>query len=761
MTETNAVRRFRSELYRTTVIASTVLVAACGGSGSGGPTALPAPPPVSVPLPTPLPVPTPTPTPAPTPAPAPVPPSPPVMTNEEKVSAAANGMNASAAYSQGITGKGVTIAIIDTGIDVDHPEFAGRILPDSKASTSTIARCATCPPETVTFGLDDIVGHGTSVAGIAAAARDGNGMHGVAYDASILALKISAPDLDNIPPSGQLQESSSADLANIAPAIVYALEKGASVISMSINGFSPGRFAADQRAAMDLVRTQNKLFVQSVSNDANVDSSVNSIARNLVGEEFENKDWFLFALRVDENLNPPSLNGSPGVLADRTLSVVARFVETTVIGGGYEKVTGNSFAAPAVAGAAALLKQYWPQLGGKEISRILLDTAKDLGEPGVDLVFGAGLLDIDNAMTAKGAVIGTSSVAATNILFSGAFGGAARASSFSKAAGTAVVLDRYGRDFQIDLGTLSGGETSRGVTIAGLLAPPAPLWAPTPLNQMGALNFTSSFQQSAQPQAYRTGRFGFRLSPTMAITAQFAGTTQNNASPAGSMLRSFGLADFGSDLALINKGWTYAVASAQNETLYGGSTVRSVTVTEPGGVSFGFTSAEERGSALGLRGKGAFAINGATSNFATFGWTGALGAIGVDLRAMAGTTKVHTGSESFRFDGPVLSSGLSAYAHVSALGGQATLGMTSPLYVERANVALKTGTSYDLQNRQLVSETRLIDIDPDAREMNVELGWRRAFGPSNLSLGTVFGINTANQAGHTSQAAWVRLATAF
>ncbi|WP_307000868.1 hypothetical protein [Sphingomonas sp. SORGH_AS_0879] len=64
------------------------------------------------------------------------------------------GAKAAYAYDKGITGKGVTIAVIDTGIATSSAEFAGRISPDSKAFESRIARCATCAPETVTFPLD-------------------------------------------------------------------------------------------------------------------------------------------------------------------------------------------------------------------------------------------------------------------------------------------------------------------------------------------------------------------------------------------------------------------------------------------------------------------------------------------------------------------------------------------------------------------------------------------------------------------------------
>ncbi len=136
------------------VISAGLLLAACGGGGvnSSGSTA----PPTVTPAPTPTPSPTPSPTPTPTSA-------------EYDRSLAAKGMKAQAAYDAGITGKGVTVAIIDTGIDVDGSEFKGRISADSTALEQKVARCGNCAAETIRFSLDDKVGHGSQAAAVDAA----------------------------------------------------------------------------------------------------------------------------------------------------------------------------------------------------------------------------------------------------------------------------------------------------------------------------------------------------------------------------------------------------------------------------------------------------------------------------------------------------------------------------------------------------------------------------------------------------------------
>lgn len=94
-------------------------------------------------------------------------------------------INALPAYLEGYTGKGITIAVVDTGLDVVHPEFAGRI---SKALRNF--GFSLTPDDVSDVDLDgNIAGHGTHVSGILGAARDGKGMQGVAYEATIIPLR--------------------------------------------------------------------------------------------------------------------------------------------------------------------------------------------------------------------------------------------------------------------------------------------------------------------------------------------------------------------------------------------------------------------------------------------------------------------------------------------------------------------------------------------------------------------------------------------
>ena len=728
------------------------MLSACGGGGgvnSSGTT------PVVTPTPSPTPAPTPAPTPTPTPAP----------TAEDAKSAAAVGMKADYAYARGITGKGVTIAIVDTGIDRDGPEFAGRISADSTGFDQKVARCATCPGETIRFELDDKDGHGSKTAAVAAGARDGNGMHGVAYDATILALKISGPNLEGVAAgsTGPIPESDAPNVALIAPAIRYAIDKGAFVISMSINGSGGGeQMAADLKSAMDLVRGGNRLFVESVANNVGEDSFSGKVAENLVGKDLSNKDWFLFGVRVDANLQPPSGNGTPGALADRTLSVVASNVATVDQNGQQVVVTGNSFAAPGIAGAAALLKQYWPQLGGKEISRIVLDTATDLGAPGVDQVYGVGLLNVEKAMQAQAPA--TSFAAARTVLarysslvVSAPFGGAAGAADLGSRTSTMTVFDRYGRDY---LMTAPSGIRARssGLLAGGLAASASPYLLRSSSWSDARLGFAST--TTGPWQAAASGRpamvaFSPAVGQTVTLGANVAVGPGGSSSLAGSYLRGA----IGQPVGLSSQwtigGWSASFASGSSiaatpSSFRRGSRSResglhTVAISTPFGVGLEVSEIIERGQVLGLRDDAGAGAAGARTVLATTTLRRNVAGVQLSGRATVGSSSPTDAVAGVRFDGRIVSTAFAIEGARLLLGGLATLGLSSPLRVERARASLLVPVAYDLMSGALAEERRTFDLSPMARELDLEVGWSTALAPSSTLR---VGVARAFDAGH-------------
>ncbi|GAA0455335.1 S8 family serine peptidase [Sphingomonas molluscorum] len=728
-------------IRNSTAVSAVMLLAACGGGGgvnSGGST----PPPTA-------PTPTPPATPAPTPTSS-------AYTAEYKASGAVVAAKAAYAYDRGITGKGVTIAVLDTGIDTSGREFAGRISPDSTAFDQKIARCGTCAPETIRFGLQDVVGHGTKVAGIAAAARDGSGMQGVAPEATILALKISGPDMSNVSPtSGPVPEGSGPNPALIAPAIRYAVEKGAFVINLSANGTSTGQLAADQRGAMDAVRQADRLFVVSVTNDDGQDSFTGQIAENLVGSDRTNKDWFLFAIGVDQNGNPRTANGDAGPLADRMLAAAGNGVQTLDKDGNVVVETGNSFAAPAVAGAAALLKQYWPQLGGQAIGRILLETAADAGAPGVDAVFGAGILNVEKAMQAQAPA--TSFAAAQAVLaryssltMSAPFGGGG---ALGAKAARMTVYDRYGRDFSMAgaSGIRSGGS---GLLAGGMLQPIDAPWlqvSPTEARLGFSLSVPEYWRFAA---TNRPAMVSFSPASGQSVTFGANVAVGRNGGIAGTPLRGIASAPVGTSSSWTDGRWSAAFSSGASRD--DRTTLRTFAVSTPLGIGVEVSNLAERGQALGLRGGAEFGLHGARTTMASLTARRMIVGVLVSARATASTTRVDGGSEMLRFSEPVSGSAFALEGARNLFGGLATLGVSSPLRVERARATLLAPVAFDLMTNVLTTATTAIDLAPSARELDLELGWSANLSPTaSLRLGVAHAFDAGHVAGATDTAGFV------
>ncbi|MEL6239580.1 MAG: S8 family peptidase, partial [Pseudomonadota bacterium] len=315
---------------------------------------------------------------------------------------------AQVAWEQGATGAGQTIAIIDSGIDSDSPEFAGRIHPDSADVAGD-------------RGIDPENDHGTNVALVAAAGLNGSGVVGNAFEADILAIRA---DLPGTCGTDTPQDASLGCLfsdSDIAQGIDLAIASGAAVINLSLGGggASPGLQDAITRAAdagvvvviaagnggdgsnPDIPPDQPDPFAADAVNAGNG----NVIIVGSVDEDGEISDFSNLA--GDFSASYLTARG------DRICCVYEDgdiFVESV---GGQQFVTlfsGTSFATPQVAGAVALLAEAFPNLTGTEIVDILLESASDAGTQGTDEVYGAGVLNIAAAFQP----LGTTLLAGTN-----------------------------------------------------------------------------------------------------------------------------------------------------------------------------------------------------------------------------------------------------------------------------------------------------------------------------------------------------------
>jgi thermitase len=274
------------------------------------------------------------------------------------------------------TGAGATVAVVDTGIDAAHPDLAGRVLPgwDFVDGDST--------PQ-------DGNGHGTHVSGIIAAdAGNGVGVDSVAPGASILPVRV----LDN---------SGSGSDADVAQGIDWATDHGADVINLSLGGSLPTSglgLADDMTAAVQRAVDHGVVVVAAAGNDGLPFCENNSLSGKVlcVGavDKRENRSFYS-SFGFGLSLVAPGGSDMPGTDED---------ILSTWNDGGYHELAGTSQATPHVSGVAALLVSLGVR-GQAAVQRILA-TATDLGPPGPDVQFGAGLVNAQAAVAGLGRAAG-------------------------------------------------------------------------------------------------------------------------------------------------------------------------------------------------------------------------------------------------------------------------------------------------------------------------------------------------------------------
>ena len=254
------------------------------------------------------------------------------------------------------------------------------------------------------YGNNDVRGpdanHGTHVAGIIGAVRGNNiGIDGVADNVRIMSVR-TVPDGDE----------RDKDVAN---AIRYAVDNGAKVINMSFGkGYSPYKKAVDE--AIRYAVKKDVLLVHAAGNDGSENNGTN----NYPNDEFSKKG--LFGPKFAPNwLEVGALNweGDENLAADfsnysgKRVDLFSPGVDiySTVVGSKYDSYPGTSMAAPMVAGAAALLRSYFPDLTVVQIKSILMESAikqnQKVVKPGTDdekipfssLSVSGGILNIEKA----------------------------------------------------------------------------------------------------------------------------------------------------------------------------------------------------------------------------------------------------------------------------------------------------------------------------------------------------------------------------
>ena len=357
-------------------------------------------------------------------------------------------IHADQAYAAGYTGKGIKLGIFDQPVYAKHPEFAGEnkvinlvtegireytdpYIPVKKGDTFRY-------DGTPSVDSDGTLGsHGTHVGGIAAGSRDGGAMHGVAFNAQI----ISAENGDPGPEDGIILGNDGAVYQAGWDALVAS---GARIINNSWGigitekfeegGYDPAypHFTVNDaqkqfdqikqilgtkpggayQGAIDAARS-GVVTIFAAGNDGNLNNPDAMAGLAYFVPEIA-PNWLSVA-----SLQDPSNSGDYsistfssrcGYTASFCVSAPGTRVYSSVIEGtsvenlttGYAKYSGTSMAAPHVAGSVAVLMERFPYLNGAQVAEVLKTTATDMGAPGIDALYGWGMINLGKATNGPG-----------------------------------------------------------------------------------------------------------------------------------------------------------------------------------------------------------------------------------------------------------------------------------------------------------------------------------------------------------------------
>jgi subtilisin family serine protease len=282
-------------------------------------------------------------------------------------------------------GAGVVVAVVDSGMKLDHPDLAPNVwtnfgeIPgngvddDNNGYVDDVHGVDLTTTDANNNALHDGLGHGTHVSGTIAAAANGQGVVGVAYRAKIMTVKV-------------LDDAGAGTTGAVAEGIRYAAANGARIINLSLESTTDD---PRMREAVQAAQDANALIVASAGNSGeNVDHTpvfpVSIAAANVVG---------VAATSPQEGLKLPDFSN----YGPLTVAVAAPGVDvlSTSKDGGYETKSGTSMAAPHVSGVAALMAAVAPNLPAADLRAQLAQNAVDGNVP-----VSSGYVDALGSVTA-------------------------------------------------------------------------------------------------------------------------------------------------------------------------------------------------------------------------------------------------------------------------------------------------------------------------------------------------------------------------
>jgi subtilisin family serine protease len=253
-------------------------------------------------------------------------------------------------------GKGVTVAICDTGVNSNHPDLATQVVPGWNTAGNNA-------------DTSDIHGHGTWVSGVvAAAANNLIGGASVAPGARVMTMRITD------------RTDGYAYFSDMAECVTWAADHGARVANISFGGV-PG--SSTVASAASYMMSKGGLVVVAAGNDG--------------ADKGYSNSPYLFTAAATTSSDARASYSNYGSYVD--IAAPGSSIYTTDRGGGYKSVSGTSFASPDAAATAALVMSANPALTPTDVLSIITNTAKDLGTAGWDPYYGFGRVDAGAAVT--------------------------------------------------------------------------------------------------------------------------------------------------------------------------------------------------------------------------------------------------------------------------------------------------------------------------------------------------------------------------
>lgn len=253
-------------------------------------------------------------------------------------------------------GRGVSVAVLDTGICVNHPDLRQNI-----AGTANFSKSK--------HDVEDQSGHGSHVAGIIAAVDNGIGMIGVAPEAKLYAAKV-------------LNDDGSGSMSNIVKGIRWAIAQGVDIINLSLG--------SQKEPSKDL----HEAVKEAIRHDIVIVAAA--------GNENSDIDWparypeTICVSAVDDKDSRASFSnmGVENVIAAPGVDITSTYKDNQ-----YAKLSGTSMACPIISGAAALYIAYIKETehrkpSTKEVYEALTHAVDDVGKPGRDEDYGNGIINL-------------------------------------------------------------------------------------------------------------------------------------------------------------------------------------------------------------------------------------------------------------------------------------------------------------------------------------------------------------------------------